>query len=336
MIKFKNSSDHSYVDDVSLTGAISGKLAIDGLVLVASIPDDQLIFYEDYRAKINLMTKIPEYNLSWDFRAGKNGYKNSTRIKIKGVDKQSFPLFQFDPYGIKPGYLRLEFNPKTLGSDGVEALKWWFDNTTPHGWPAFLHWSRVTSIDVCYDVEMPIDQVLWDSKYRVARQFYYANGDLESVYLGQKEWAKNFTRIYNWNAKHNPDLMTPLTRIERHQKPKCALSELADLKNVFSGLRLFCSNVPAPEGFPSGLWSLYRQHLFQVGLQRSLFTLEKSQRAAIKKHVLKSVTKVIDFDEAWHGWGQVIDFLGLTTPGPHGSMIPFLDASIPKDLLGQV
>ncbi|MBL4871777.1 MAG: hypothetical protein JKX72_12600 [Robiginitomaculum sp.] len=335
MIKFKNGSGHAYVDDVALIGAISGKLAIDKIVLVATVPDDQLIFYEDYRAKVNLMTKIPNYDVYWDSRAGKNGYKNSLRIRIKGLDKQSFPLFQFDPYNKKSGYMRLEFNPRILGPDGVEALKLWGDLSSPHGWPAFLHWARVTRVDVCYDVEMPIGEVIWDSRYRVARQFYYANGDLESVYLGKKEWGKNFTRIYNWNAKHSPNSMTPLTRIERHQKPKCTLSELADLKNVFSGVRLFCSNVPAPEGFSPGLWSLFRQHLFQVGLQKSLFTLEKSQRAAIKKHVLKSVTKVIDFDQAWDSWGQVIDCLGLTTPGPHGPMIPFLDASIPKDLLGR-
>lgn len=332
-VYFKSAGKTSYADEVEPTASIKGVLGIDKIAVVAQVPETELVHYADYKAKINFATKSG-FDVRWDGRASRNGYKNSLRLLVGGGDAKSYPLFQFDPFNPKQGYMRLEFNPNGLGPAGVENLKWWVDNTSPHGWSTFREWGNITRIDVNLDVSASISDFIWDSQYYVSRERYKANGRLESIYLGNKEWGKNYTRIYDWNACHDPSALTSKTRIERKQSPKCGLKELSSMKNAFDGARLYHATIPTPEGFTYGAWRLYLNHVAQVGLRNSLFDFELDKREDIKKHIQSYKVSNLNFEEIWKTWPSVVEKLGLATPGPNGALIPFLNSDIPKDLLG--
>ncbi len=330
-IHFKKLGSASYLKGATVEGNTLGEVGIDKIVVVARVPKTEVVHYQGYRKAIHSVTAKNEFGVKWDGRVRRNGYKNSTRIIIGG-DPKSNPLFQFDPYNKDQGYMRLEFNPNRIGVEGIYKLKTWLDYTSPHGWPAFREWGCVTRIDVNVDTPVPIKEFFWDSRYSVTRERYCANGRLESIYLGKKDGGKNFTRIYDWNACHNQTALLPKTRIERNQKPNCGLEELAQMKNAFDGLRIFHAHIPPFEGILFGQWQLYLDHLFKVGLSNSLYVFEESKRKAVKEYVRSFKSLNLDFEASWEAWPQVVEMFGLSSPGPEGPKLPYLDATPAVDV----
>ncbi|WOF72441.1 hypothetical protein QMT40_000054 [Parvibaculaceae bacterium PLY_AMNH_Bact1] len=335
MITIKSTTGMSDFEVFGVDGAQQGKLGIDKISIVVDVPKDQLVHYAEYGKELNLMIKAG-FPMHWDTRVKKNGYRSSLRFKISGVQGTQRPLLQFGPYQEENGFMRLELNPNRLEAKGVAELKTELDLVTPHGWPSFLEWGKVTRVDASLDVPVPLDSIIWDSRYAVHRDRYLSNGRPETVYLGKKENGKSFVRVYDYNAKHAPDSLQPVTRIERQQKLDAPFSELAVLNNVFHGARLYSWRCPAPDNIPIGTWAMFREQVSRVGLTRALFFLQPELRASTKAHVVKYKSELIDLEASWVVWPAVVDGLGLTKPGPHGPNIPFIDASVPKDLLGQV
>lgn len=333
-VYIKNVASTSYAETLSVEGSTSGNLGIDKVTIVAQVSESDLVHYENYRKTIHF-AKEAGFDVTWDGRARANGYRNSARISIKGCPAKDRPLLQFDPYNKKQGFLRLEFNPNRLGSQGIWDLKTWMDFTSPHGWPAMREWGRVTRIDVNLDFPIPIQQYIWDSRYSVTRERFLANGRQESIYLGKKEWGKGYTKIYDWNACHDQFALAPKTRVERKHIPDCGLKALPQMSNPFQGMRAYRMFIPPFKGYTFGMWQLYLEHLSKVGLRNGLFSFDISERSAIRQYVKSHQATELDFKGVWESWPDVVDELGLSSPGPHGPKIPFIDASVPKDLLGQ-
>ena len=80
------------------------------------------------------------------------------------------------------------------------------------------------------------------------------------------------------------------------------------------------------------MWQLYLDHLFKVGLSNSMHAVEEGKREAVKKYVKSFQSSSLDFKSSWEAWPNVVEMLEISSPGPEGPLLPFLDATAAPDL----
>jgi hypothetical protein len=220
--------------------------------------------------------------------------------------------FHFGYVGKNAVKLRLEFNPRKIGSHGLTELKSILTMIFPDGWEYVIAHGNITRIDVAVDFpntrpcmfavlpQQALTTKSWDVK-----------GKLETFVLGKKKG--NQTLLYNKKlqrlAQGKPWVGKSVTRLERRlRNPHInGLSGLHLLPNPFKGLLLTEVTTDPPSGEKkSWVWELFKDSVLQRGLPSALALLPKERRTLYRGHLNKNAHPLWDPIAIWENWPTVI------------------------------
>jgi hypothetical protein len=293
------------------------ELGLDKLTLTVTPPN--MSTYNDYvkHAKFWVITGDTACAAPPAARAG---YHFALRIMIPGIPGDAFPLLQIAPYG-KSAYFRLEFNPNRLGPVGIEHLKNIIDGNSPDGWALFMHHSRASRLDVNIDIQgIPISQFLVGTTYPRTTELWKPNGELKTIYLGQKQSSSKIYRVYGLADAKVSEGCTAATRFEsvdEASRPK--LMALHSYDCPFDKLIIRAVSTSRPAGWTEGHWRMFLKFGQDHGLTVAMQHLTAIERKQAKKALDAAAITALDFSECWSHWTPLISAFGLQTAGFLGS-----------------
>lgn len=307
-----------------LKGKPKHRLLIDKLSL--TIKPKQWKVYADYKNTLYGYSQTDGFPIVYD-PSGKTGsYSAAYRIKLGTLSHEDWPLLQIATPKRNTGFIRLEFNPDRIGTEGLNKFKAILDQwLLPHGYPSVLKWSRITRIDLAVDFsKVSLDQVFPFTKWPTYRETWTHKGELESIYLGKRSQTNNFYRIYEKPTVHGQT--KKVLRIEREMRNlKIAFGELGSLPNPFSTLRLNHLDMPPPKGWDATKWRLFVRAVKISGLNSALFMLPAAERKEAKLHASKFPVHRMNLGDIWSEWPELLKKTGLLEPGPEGPLFPIFN-----------
>ena len=231
----------------------------------------------------------------------------------------------------KKNFLRLEWNPSALGLKGLDYLQQEFGDFLPDWRQRILETGRVPRVDIACDfTKIKVDDIIvWSKKVQKYGLFTNANGETETLYLGDKK--SNQVVVYDRIAKlkeenqeafkkHNttavlkPIPKYPITRIERRlRKNSIDMADLLSLSNPFSGVEVF---QPKPIQFlvPQYRYPAFRNMAQMRGYKRAVAALPPAYRTKYEKTLLASKAGWWNADNVWKHWPRALKNAGLLAP----------------------
>lgn len=245
------------------------------------------------------------------------GFKLSKRIVVP--ECSSLPRIDYS-YGEHPSTaeniaqrIRLEFNPSTLGHDGLMAMHATLSTMMEGGWRLFVDHGRISRLDVAVDlvgVRMTKLKMV-PPKAVVSQTWSSSKGKLQTYQWGKPKGS--YTQIYNKTAEMQARGLAvsglQITRFERRLKqPACkSLTKLAELDNPFAGFVLTTAVPEAPDDGPAYVWPLFCDSVSVRGLHAALQLLPEGKRPVYKKQFAKAAPDWWDTDAIWAQWPALIE-----------------------------
>ena len=264
------------------------RLGIDKLTLTGTPGDN---WYSPDAEKF-LLSGMSDKTLPLAKSFAASRYRVSARIEIDGIPKKAFPLLEVGPRG-KDAACRLEFNPNTLGSNGIKRLKELTSVLHVGDWSPGWTSARITRVDVNLDFSsLSLENVLAVSRYKRVREIWMHNGKLQIIYLGRKEQSASVFCMY----MHDNRLR--VEHRDRRPKPKI-LSQLANYKNPFGKIAVMSADVSPPVGFNEAKWRMALD-LMQARGPRSLESrLTFVERKKLGDAISHAIVHQVDAGSAW-------------------------------------
>lgn len=284
---------------------------IDKISIMVSPPDEEEA-HEIYN-QIILQMDDPELFASGAKKKGKFNF--AKRIPLASTDNR--PLFQshLDKSAKAAMSIRLEFNPRKLGLEGVEELHSKLTCLMDGGWGYVLQHGKITRLDVAVDlpgIRPGAFSVL--PKQGATQRVFEVNGQLETLILGKKNGHQ--TIVYNKKkqrlAKKQQWDGPSTTRVERRLCPPqvATFTDLSQLPNPFLALMLVEMPGP-PEGEKPWIWELFKDAVAVRHLQPALALLPEARRTKYRAHLKQHAHAMWDADAIWKNWPAALVSLKL-------------------------
>lgn len=295
------------------------ELGLDKLVLTVSPVN--VAAYTGYDKNVISICKMGEEFVAALDAVGR--YKIAVRIKISHLPADAWPLLQMFPRFKGDAFFRLEFNPNRIGPQGMQELAFALDGNMPEGWALFLHKAHASRIDVNLDAHgLSLNQLLLRTVYPRKTEIWTQSGELETVYLGEKETSAEFYRVYALGqAKIAPGCQTA-TRFEAvDKKTRPLLSVLHQYSNPFKKLVVRAVVAPRPVMWTKGHWQMFLRFAADHGLIAALSYLEPDEKKQANAALAAAPITGLDMADCWKQWLGLLDKLGVQKPGFHGSFL---------------
>ncbi|TXN72839.1 hypothetical protein [Methylobacterium sp. WL6] len=244
-----------------------------------------------------------------------NGYHAARLINIKSTPAR--PLIQYRRS--EPGKaerIRLEFNPRKLGGEGLTELAAWMDSILPDGWEYVVTNGHVTRIDIAVDVVgVRVENFLCLPKQGITSTVWGVNGQVQTITLGKKG---DQTSIYNVKAKRLNKKQgwsgKTKIRVERRLKNPTfyGFSKLSELANPFSGLVMTFALPPPAADMKFWEWRIFGDSVQVRGLAAALALLPKERRAKYRAHLKLYAQSWWNPEALWEGWSKIVGASRLT------------------------
>ncbi len=268
------------------------------------------------------------YSSSKTFKAGKVQYKASVQLSMPHNGAQA--LIQAIPKnkGLTH-HLRLEFNPRALGAEGIGFLKSEIEDLQLEGlnFDHIIQTGKVTGVDIAVDiVGIRINDL--DIRYLDGGKshWYFSElGNAETGYFGIKVTAdkKNTNapaKAYNKRKELKDKASTPMpqlygglshTRIEYHAKANKPLALLAKtLKNPFSSFSI--AYPTPPQGVKSHHWRFFLDSIQRRGFDAALALVPDGPGKLRHQTAVEAAHTTFWKPEAiWVEWPDAINASGL-------------------------
>ena len=246
---------------------------------------------------------------------------------ILGIGVANTPvLLQCKPYGYLSdwAFFRIEFNPSTLGSEGLAELKLRLDVLLPLGYESLIASGMLTRFDVTFDIQhVSIDQLVFRHPgFRLSKAYYRAGKtdsfveDVVSLYIGGDSGARQFCfydkvqQIKDWNSEHplnqKPVPIIDTTRVEVTNKKRVPFKSLLNVPNQFEKLEIFTFHTVPQDDWQFSLFLIAARH---QGLQKTLYMVPKYLRKKYIQRLRKSVLEQYDPIAQWSGWKGSVNAL---------------------------
>lgn len=249
----------------------------------------------------------------------KKGYNDAKLVPVKGSEQR--PLIQYRYSEGKTEKVRIEFNPRKLGVDGLGNFGTVLVSLMDNGWEYVEKYGKITRIDIAVDFpgKRPED-FLFLPDIATTERSWSRQGYLQSIALGKGPGSQKL--VYNVKAKRlnkgQPWKGAAATRIECRVRnlEQASLTALMALPNPFAGLTLV-PQMPGPPfvGDPSKDKSIAREWaVFQDSIKvRTLgpaLALVPDKRAAVyRKHLKANALPWWKPDEIWLNWPKALKVL---------------------------
>jgi hypothetical protein len=221
-------------------------------------------------------------------------------------------LFQFAHADKKAQKVRLEFNPRKIGSQGLMELKSILVTIFPDGWEYVIEHGNITRIDLAVDIPdaRPCMFAILPQQGLTTKE-WAVNGKLETFVLGKKKGHQ--TLLYNKKLKRlsqgQPWVGKSVVRLERRLRnpPIKNLSGLHSLPNPFNALLLTEVTTSPPSGETKPwVWELFKDSIIQRGLPNALALLPKERRTLYREHFKNHPHQLWDPVAIWMNWPAVV------------------------------
>lgn len=261
-----------------------------------------------------------------DFKSSssKGGYK----IAVDCTDPVSGEkiLIQADPKKktIK-SFLRLEFNPSKLGTEGLSKFKSRLTEMTYGSvtWDEVLSAGKATRVDVATDmVNAPLGNLLFDSKIPGKQHIYTGRGgNLETAYLGLKKTGKAsdlivYDKLQEATDKHQELGYSGIvhTRVEITKRGYTQkLSNLAEMKNLFEQVTIVHPGAP-PDGTDAWVWELFMDSCRLRGMGKGLALVPEELRVIFEAKLDEASARSWQPKKLWARWSMIVMQSGLLDP----------------------
>jgi hypothetical protein len=249
------------------------------------------------------------------------GFKESKQIVLEGFKQK--PLIQYLYYNETVEKIRLEFNPRKLGVEGMKALNANLMILMDEGWGYVVDYGHITRIDIAFDLpgKRPEDFLLLKD-IAVTSRTWSRQGEVQSIALGKG--SGNQSAVYSVKAKRlnkgQPWDGSARTRIEKRiKKPSVSgLKYLADLPNPFVDLSI----VPCMPGPPSANgkppnelakreWSRFMDSVKVRSVNPALALIPEDRRAKYRKHLKANALPWWDPEKIWINWPKALEVLKI-------------------------
>lgn len=245
--------------------------------------------------------------------ASKGSYNAAWRIKIASALKlKHYPLMQYRYVDKCAARLAIDFAPDDLGPDGLDLMHIALKSIVDGGWVAFVELGKVNMIEVTVDLHgVPMGGFHVLPQQTTTVKSWSNAGKLETLYLGKKQG--NFTRIYDRGKKRASKKQAwahgHVTRVERVLKgQEIPVASLANLDNVFAGIKMVDLPPTAPPEGKGYIWDLFCDAVAQRGLPAALKVLPAdTYRKNYRKWLAQHPKPWWQPEEIWAEWGPMIE-----------------------------
>lgn len=251
-----------------------------------------------------------------------SGGFNEAKIILLPQSVQT-PLIQYKYQKGRTQKIRLEFNPRKLGSDGLKELHIILKLLLYDGWNEFAELCSVTRIDVAVDLlhKRPED-FLMVKDLGVTSRSWSRDGEMQSIALGGS--GGNQSLVYNVKAKrlnkNQPWAGHANTRVEcrirKFVNPK--LEALGELPNPFVSILMLPSMPTAPSvGDPKAdkaaarEWSRFMDSVKVRGINPALGFIPPKRRTEYRKHLKANALPWWDPEKIWVNWPKALEILKI-------------------------
>jgi hypothetical protein len=244
--------------------------------------------------------------------AQKGSYNAAWRIKIASALKtKHYPFMQYRYADKCAARLAIDFAPEDLGDDGLDQMHIALKSIVDGGWVAFVDLGKVNMIEVTVDLQgVPMGSFHVLPQQTTTVESWSNGGKLETLYLGKKQG--NFTRIYDRGLKRKSKKQAwahgHVTRVERIlQGQAIPVVSLANLDNVFSGIKMVNLPPTAPPEGKGYIWTLFCDAVAQRGLPAALKVLPAdTYRKNYRKWLAQYPKLWWQPEDIWAEWGAKI------------------------------
>lgn len=274
-----------------------------------------------YDIHSNIWTQIKDGKVFQS--AGQNALKGGwRRAQLIALESSSYrPLLQYrwegkGPTG-KASRIRLDFNPRKLGAQGLIELDAVLISLWPQGWAYVIEHGRITRIDIAVDVPgIRMDEVLFLPNQGATEIHWSRDGHLQSFRHGQPKG--NQTVVYSVKqkrlSKKQPWSGPSTVRIERRLRnpSPSKLPELGTLKNPFVGVSFTMMPGPPPDEMAKTkqwAWSMFEDSVKARGLANALALVPPYRRTKYRAHLKQHPKPWWNSDAIWANWPEA--FLSL-------------------------
>ena len=295
---------------------------IDKISVTYQIADQDLKGAVIECLKLAVEEKGP-FDAAQTFKSGAVTYEASVNLLVPPDNEKV--LIQAGPQKIGLAHnLRLEFNPKLLGLNGIAFLKSQLEGLLVDGL-SFTHimlQGTVTRLDIAVDlVGIRIDDL--DIRFFAGGKshwYFGPSGKPETGYLGMKKSDKAAAWIAYDKRKHLKDTKGPTqqqlygglphTRIEFHAKPMKPLPALNAMANPFTSLSL--AYPTAPNGVKPHAWRFFLDACHRRGHAQALTMIPAGAlRQRYEKALESAHTKFWKPHVIWAAWDDALLSSGL-------------------------
>lgn len=287
---------------------------IDKLSIVVTPPHD-----DDAQAiHSNIWTQFEDTNVFQSAEAkALKGWNAAKLIALKSCTAR--PLLQYRHAGKKAQKLRLEFNPRKIGSKGISELQSVMTSVCNDGWDYVLAYGRVSRIDIAVDIaDIRVDEFLFLPKQAATEMQWGVGGHVETFRHGLPKG--NQTVVYSVKKKRQkqgkPWLSKSVVRVERRLRNPAVnkLSDLGKLPNPFAGMTL-AHNMPGP---PAGKnedkrWSQFEDSVNVRGVRAALALLDEDRRTRYRLHLKQHTLPWWNPEAIWAKWPAVVEDLKIAS-----------------------
>lgn len=233
------------------------------------------------------------------------GYNVVKLISLPGMPHR--PYFSYKHAGGKAEKIRIEFNPRKIGGIGLMNLHSVLSSIVPGGWGYFVHYSRITRIDVAVNIpDIRMDEFLFMPQQGKSAMKWGVDGHLQSFRLGLPKG--NQTLVYSVKqkrlAKGQVWAGKSVVRVERRLRnpPTKKLTDLEDLKNPFASMVLTEVMPPPPKSEKPWQWSMFEDSVHVRGLAQALALLPEDRRTKYRAHLKTHAKPWWHPDDIWLHW----------------------------------
>ena len=251
-----------------------------------------------------------------------SGGFNESKIIILPQSVQT-PLIQYKYQKGRTQKIRLEFNPRKLGSEGLKELHAILKLLVYDGWHEIVAFGSVTRIDVAVDLshKRPED-FLMVKDLGITSRSWSRDGEMQSISLGGSGGNQSLVyivkakRLYKnqpWTGHANTRVEC---RIRKLAKPK--LEALSELPNPFLSILMLPSMPTAPSvGEPKAdkaaarEWSRFMDSVKVRGINPALGFIPPKRRTEYRKHLKANALPWWDPETIWVNWPKALEILKI-------------------------
>jgi hypothetical protein len=223
-------------------------------------------------------------------------------------------IFQVQQEDHQVQHIRLEFNPRKIGSQGLMELHATLMMLLLNGWDYVIEHGRITRIDVGVDIpNVRMDEFLFLPQQGTTTREWGVDGHLESQYSGKSQG--NYTAIYSVKkkriAKGQPWTGKSVVRVERrlrYPSPK-KLSDLAKLENPFAKMVLTTVMPQPPDPKKAWEWSMFEDSVNVRGLAKALALVPENRRKQYRDYLKQHPKPWWNPEAIWAQWPEAHGFL---------------------------